>query len=397
MAWNEPENNDRDKNGWDTGPRNGRDQGPPELDQLISDFFSKLSRLFGGKGKRSGGFGSPPENSGGSLTGITLAILVIAAVTWIGLGFYTVDESERGVVLRFGRALDGVAPPGLRWNPPLIDEVHLVNILAVRTQSFSNPMLTEDDNIVDVSMSVQYQATDARAYFLNVLDPETSLQHAAESAIRHEIGSSQMQPAMNEARELIAQNVISRLQSYMDLYKTGITVNQVNIDRSQPPDPVRDAYDDVIKAGEDREAYQNEATAYANQVVPEARGQARRVLEEANGYRDQVIAQAEGEASRFEQLLVEYQKAPAVTRERLYLETLQQIMTSSSKILVDVDGGNNMFYVPLDKILEGRNAPDLGSNLGNLSANEVRLLTDQILMEINSRQASTSSTRGGTR
>jgi membrane protease subunit HflK len=268
-----------------------------------------------------------------------------------------VDEQERGVVLRLGRAQEGVVSPGLHWNPPLIDEVNRINVTRVYDQRFSNTMLTEDDNIVDITMTVQYVITDARQFFLNVEDPEVSLQQAAESAIRHVVGGSAMDEVISTGREVLAEDAHARLQSYLDRYGTGITVSQFNIAQSQQPEQVREAFDDVIKAREDNQSYQNEARAYANQVVPEARGQALRQRQEAEAYKADVIARAEGEAQRFEQLLVEYQKAPEVTRERLYIDAMQEILANSSKVMVDVEGGNNMMYLPLDQLIQQSRRP----------------------------------------
>lgn len=364
MAWNEPDNDDRKDDPWSNRP-GGKDQGPPDLEELVNSYIRKLSGLFGGgRGGSSGGDGGGEAISGGLVVGV----LVILAIIWIGAGFYTVDEQERGVVLRFGVAQDAVVLPGLHWNPPLVDEVTLINVTRVYDRDFSDTMLTEDDNIIDISMSVQYVITDARKYVLEVEDPEMSLQHAAESAIRHVVGSSTMDNAITTGREQIAQDTMIRLQDYLDLYGTGITVRQVNIDQSLPPQQVRDAFDDVIKADEDNESFQNQARAYANQVVPESRGQARRQIEEANAYKERVIAQAEGEARRFEQLLVEYQKAPEVTRERLYIDALQQVMSSVSKVMIDVDGsGNNMMVLPLDQIIQSNRArlPEVSGSFEN--------------------------------
>jgi membrane protease subunit HflK len=351
MAWNEPDDDDRKNDPW--GSRPGRDdQSPPDIDELFGDFMKKLSGLLGGK-KGGGGSGS----GSGVPSGMFAGLILIAAVIWVGTGFYTVDEQERGVVLRLGRALDGVVEPGLRWNPPLIDEVTLVNVTRIYDQSFSNTMLTEDDNIVDITMTVQYLITDARKYYLEVEDPEGSLIQAAESAIRHVVGGTPMDEVINVGREVMAQDTRERLQNYLDNYGTGILVRQVNIAQSQPPTQVRAAFDDVIKAREDNQSRQNQARRVVSRIVPEARGQARQQIELANAYKEQVIAQAEGEASRFEQLLVEYQKAPAVTRERLYIDALEQIMGNTSKVMVDVEGGNNMMYLPLDQILQNARRP----------------------------------------
>lgn len=387
MPWNEPDDNRKPNNGWDNGQRGGgKDQGPPDLDEAISRLLKKFSGFFGGRG---GGGGGSKFGGGNLSSGLVIGIIVIVGIVWIGLGFYTVDEGERGVVLRFGRALEGVVQPGLHWNPPLVDHVEKINVTRVYDESFTNSMLTEDDNIVDVSMTVQFQVADARSYYLNVRDPVTSMQLAAESAIRHEVGSSEMETAMTSAREQIAQSVFSRIQSYMDLYGAGIAVSQVNIAEVQQPAPVRAAYDDVIKAGVDREAFQNEANAYANQVIPEARGRARRVREEASGYREQVVARAEGEAQRFTQLLDEYEQAPGVTRERLYLDAIQSVVSNSSTIMIDVEDGNNMMYLPLDRLLQQRSNSS-GSNTGRVNAfdaADIRTLSDQVLRELESRQS----------
>lgn len=347
MAWNEPENDDRKHDPWGSGSGKRKEQGPPDLDALLGEWMRKLSGLFGG-GKSGGSSGG-----GSSFTsGMLAALLVIIGLVWFGAGVYTVNEQERGVVLRLGRALEGVVMPGLRWNPPLIDEVTKINVTRIYDQSFTGTMLTEDDNIVDITMTVQYQITNARQYYLEVEDPEISLMEAAESAIRHVVGGSEMDIVITNGREALAQEARDRLQRYLDAYGTGITVSQVNIAQSLPPQQVRAAFDDVIKAREDNQSFQNEARAYANQVIPLARGNALRQREDADAYREQVVARAQGEAQRFEQLLVEYQKAPDVTRERLYIDAMESIMTNASKVMVDVEGGNNMMYLPLDQILQ---------------------------------------------
>jgi membrane protease subunit HflK len=352
MAWNEPDNDDRKNDPWGSRPGNrpggGKDQGPPDIDKVLGDLLKKLGGIFGGSRKNPSGSSDDDGLSGGLVAGI----LVIAAIIWIGAGFYTVDEQERGVVLRLGRAQEGVVLPGLHWNPPLIDEVTKINVTRVYDQRFSNTMLTEDDNIVDITMTVQYVITDARQFYLNVEEPEISLQQAAESAIRHVVGGSAMDEVISTGREILAEEAHTRLQSYLDRYGTGITVSQFNIAQSQQPEQVREAFDDVIKAREDNQSYQNEARAYANQIVPESRGQALRQRQEAEAYKADVIARAQGEAQRFEQLLVEYQKAPEVTRERLYIDAMQSILSNSSKVMVDVEGGNNMMYLPLDQLLQ---------------------------------------------
>jgi membrane protease subunit HflK len=365
MAWNEPDNDDRQNDPW--GSRSGRkDQGPPDIDKVLTDLMKKLTGLFGGGRKGTGSGGS--ASSGGPVMGIIAILVIGAGLIWVGSGFYTLDEQERGVVMRLGRAQEAVVMPGLHWNPPLVDDVIPVNVTRVYDRSFSNTMLTQDDNIVDITMTVQYVITDARKYVLEVEDPELSLQEASESAIRHVVGGSPMDDVISTGREALAVEALERLQRYLDLYGTGITVSQFNIAQSLPPQQVRAAFDDVIKAREDNQSYQNEARRYSNQVVPEARGFAQRQTQEATAYKEQVVAEAQGEASRFEQLLVEYQKAPGVTRERMYIDTLQTVMTNSSKIMIDVEGGNNMMYLPLDQILQNSRR-----NQGNVSVTELEL------------------------
>lgn len=384
MAWNEPDNEDRKNDPW--GSRSGKkDQGPPDIDKVLADLVKKLTSLFGGGNKNRS------ENTGGGgFSGGLLAILLIGAgLIWIGSGFYTLDEQERGVVLRLGRAQEGVLLPGLHWNPPLIDEVIPLNVTRVYDRSFSNTMLTEDDNIVDITMTVQYVITDARKYFLEVEDPEVSLQQAAESAIRHVVGGSAMDEVISTGREILAQDARQRLQSYLDMYGTGITVSQVNIAQSLPPQQVRAAFDDVIKAREDNQSFQNEARRYSNQVVPEARGFALRQIQEANAYKERVIAQSEGEAHRFEQLLVEYEKSPKVTRERLYIDALQSVMRNSSKVMVDVEGGNNMLYLPLDQLMQNRRASP-STSVTDLEGQDLRTLNSGL-------QTRQAPTRGSTR
>jgi len=374
MAWNEPDNDDRKDDPWSNRP-SGNDQGPPDLEEVLNSFISKITGLFGGGKGGKGGKGGNDGGGGETISGgLVVGVIVILGIIWVGAGFYTVDEQERGVVLRFGVAQEAVVLPGLHWNPPLVDSVTLINVTRVYDRDFSDTMLTEDDNIIDITMTVQYVITDARKYYLEVEDPEISLQHAAESAIRHIVGSSTMDNAITLGRDQIAQDTALRLQDYMDLYGTGITIRQVNIDQSLPPQQVREAFDDVIKAREDNQSFQNQARAYANQVVPESRGQARRQIEEANAYKDPVVAQAEGDARRFEQLLVEYQKAPEVTRERLYIDALQRVMGSVSKVMVDVDGsGNNMIVLPLDQIIQsGRRLPEVSGSFESNGNSQLR-------------------------
>jgi len=248
-------------------------------------------------------------------------------------------------------------------------------VTRVRDIRIDSDMLTEDENIVKVvNMTVQYVISDVKKYLLLVRSPDVSLIQATESALRHEVGSAVMNDVLTEGRGVLGTMVQSRIQDYMDRYGTGITVTQVNIDETSPPDAVRAAFDDVIKAREDEVRFRNEADAYANQIVPEARGQAQRLLEEAEGYKQRVISQARGEASRFEQIYAAYKVAPEVTRERIYIDTMESVMSNSTKVMIDVEGGNNILYLPLDKIMEsqvgaenGRQTNFGGSNSSSLS------------------------------
>ena len=366
MAWNEPGNNGNGNNPWGGGRRGG-DQGPPDIDEVIKNLSKKVNGLFGSSSGGSGG-GGASQAPGNMSAGVLVGLVAVAAIIWGFMGFYVVDEAERGVVLRFGKVLNATVAPGLHWNPPIVDEVNLVNVSELNAKTYENrAMLTTDENIIDIDVTVQYVIQDPVNYVIAVQDPERSLDNAAESAIRHEVGSNFMDQILTTGREQMAAAVQDRLQEYMDNYDTGIRVARVNVVQAQPPDAVRPAFDDVIRAREDEQRAQNQAQQFANQRIPEARGEAQRQIEQANAYKQQAIAQAEGEASRFDQLLVEYQKAPEVTRQRLYIESLQDVMTASSKVMIDVEGGNNMLYVPLDKIMEQNAAAGrLGGNTQDL-------------------------------
>jgi modulator of FtsH protease HflK len=365
MAWNEPGNNGNDNDPWGNGRRGGGDQGPPDIDEVIRNISKKFNNLLNGKGGGGGGgsksSGNNPFGGGGLSTGMLVGLVAVAAVVWGFMGFYTVDQAEQGVVLRFGKALDQTVAPGLHWNPPLIDEVTLVNVAELNTQTYlSSAMLTTDENIIDIDVTVQYLIRDPVKYVIEVRDPLLSLDNAAESAIRHVVGGTTMGQILTTGRDQVAIDVKERLQEYMDNYSTGIFVSQVNVENTQPPDNVRPAFDDVIRAREDEQRSQNQAQQYSNQIIPNARGEAQRQIEEANAYKERVIARAEGDASRFNSLLAEYSKAPEVTRQRMYIDSLQDVLTASSKIMIDVEGGNNMMYLPLDKIME-QNASSMGN------------------------------------
>lgn len=342
MAWNEP---GKDKDPWGGRGGGNNNDGPPDLDEAFKKLQDKLNGIFGG-----GSGGSGNSRSSGTNFGPLFAIAaVIALVFYFGAGFYQVDAKERAVVLKFG-AFSEIKTEGLNWNAPLITDVYIINVTGERQYPSRGLMLTEDESIVELPITVQYNVADVKSYVLNVRDPETSLRHATDSAVRHVIGSTELNQVLSEGRQAIAAEVKQRLQRYMDSYGAGIQVINVNIQEARPPEEVRSAFDDVIKAKEDEARLKNQAQAYANGIIPEARGRAQRMLEEAEAYKAEVIARAEGESDRFESLLAEYKRAPEVTRQRLYLETVESVMANSSKVMVDVAGGNNMLYLPLDRM-----------------------------------------------
>ncbi|MFT4768444.1 MAG: membrane protease subunit HflK, partial [Glaciecola sp.] len=330
---------------------------------------------------------------GGASASLIIVVLFGAALVWALMGLYQIDEQERAVVLRFGK-YHSTAQPGLQWNPPLIDEVIRVNTTKVRAASFREIMLTQDENIVEVNMSVQYIIDDVKNFVLEVREPENSLKHAAQSALRHVVGGMTMDLVLTEGRTRIATEVDERLQNYLTSYTTGIRLSAVNVDDSKPPSQVQAAFDDVIKAREDEERVKNEAQSYANGIVPESRGQAQRQIEEASAYREQVIANAEGEADRFTNLLTAYRKAPVVTRERLYLDAVQNVLTNTSKIMVDVEGGNNMLYLPLDKLGTGSSAARSGTPM-DINTGNIRELTDAVTEQLRRDAAAQQARRGG--
>jgi membrane protease subunit HflK len=361
MAWNEPGGGNRDP--WGGG---GRDQGPPDLDEILRKLNEKLAGLLGGSGAgggRAGGSPSPYASAGG--IGLIIAILI---GVWLLLGFYTVDEGTRGVVQRFGRFVD-ITEPGLHWRLPLVENYQIVDVeqrraeeIGYRFEGGRQPvaravarealMLTEDENIVDVRLNVQYRILNPRDYLFNTADPRATLRQVVESAARETIGNHRMDFVLTDGRAEIVADIKSRSQKILDGYKTGLQITNVNLQDAQAPEEVQDAFADAIKAREDEQRLINEANAYYKEILNRAEGQKNRRANEGAAYRDQVIARAEGEASRFEQLLVQYQKAPDVTRERLYLETLEAVLSSTGMVLVDVPGGNNLFYLPLDRLLK---------------------------------------------
>ena len=373
MAWNESGGGDKDP--W--GNRGNNNDGPPDLDEAIRKLQGQLSGMFGGGG------GGDIGGAGSKMTGGSISLLLILVLGLYGFaGIYQVDEQERGVIFRFGQVLPEEVGPGLHWNPPIIDEKNIVNVTQVQSHSHQALMLTEDENIVDVSLTVQWVIDSASNFVINVREPRDSLAQATESALRHVVGSASMDEVITDGREAIAIEVQQRLQLYLQSYGAGIDITKVNIDRSAPPIQVQDAFNDVQKAKEDQQKFINQATAYAQQVVPEARGRAQRQLEEAQGYRDRVIARSEGEAQRFEKLLVEYSQAKQVTRDRLYIDAMENVFKNSSKVMIDVEGGNNMMYLPLDKLGQTSTTANGATDVQNL-----RRELEQLRRELNASRA----------
>jgi len=335
--------------------------GPPDLEELLRKFNEKIAGVMGGKGGKGKSGGNEPTKGFGPGIGL---IAAITALIWIGSGFYIVDASQRGVVLRFGKYLEATEP-GPRWHLPFpVETVEIVNLSQVRTVEVGyrdnvknkmlkeSLMLTDDENIIDIQFAVQYFLKDPADYLFNNRMPDENVRQAAETAIREVVGKSKMDFVLYEGREQVAASATRLMQEILDRYKSGILISKLTMQNAQPPEQVQAAFDDAVKAGQDRERQKNEGQAYANDVVPRASGTAARLIQESEGYKQSVIANAEGDASRFKQILVEYEKAPAVTRERMYLDMMQQVMGNVSKVMVDQKNGNSLLYLPLDKLIE---------------------------------------------
>lgn len=339
MAWNEPGNNGKNNDPWKQG---GRDQGPPDLDEVFRNFGKKFGGIFGGKGNNTGGNGA---------SALMTVIIVVALLVWGLSGFYTIKDAERGVVLRFGQYHTEVGA-GIHWKPTFIDTVTPVNTQEVRSLRTDGFMLTQDQNLVRVTFEIQYRIFNARQYLFSVVDADRSLREATDAALRFVIGHSIMDDVLTRGREVVRQNTRQELESIIQPYNMGLTLVDVNFRDARPPEEVRDAFDDAIKAQEDQERFVQEATAYAREVEPRARGQVNRVMQEAEAYKQQIVLKAQGEVARFAQLLPQYLAAPQVTRDRMYLETMEQVYSSTSKILVDVKNSNNLMYLPLDQLMK---------------------------------------------
>ena len=360
MAWNEPGGGNKDP--WSG---KGGDQGPPDLEEVVRKLQERLGGLFGGKRRGSGGDDGGGRGNGGGFptlpSGINKKTIGIAAgvllVIWLASGIYIIEPAERGVVLRFGGYVD-TTDPGPHWRLPFpFESVVKVNVDQVSTFTHNAVMLTKDENIVDVELTVQARIQDAADYLFQDQNPDKSLKDATEAVVRTTIGRSKLDYIVTEGRGAISTDIQTGTQELMNQYKTGLLITSVNMQPAKPPEQVKDAFDDAIKAREDKERLENKAEAYVNEVLPKARGEAARIEADAMAYRDKVIAESEGEAARFVSVLGAYQQAPEVTRERLYLETMEQVLGDNSKVLIDAPQGNTMMYLPLDQMLKGRSAP----------------------------------------
>lgn len=393
MAWNEPGNNNgnngRDNDPWgnnNRGGKGGRDQGPPDLDEV----FNKLSQKLGGKFGNKGGKG--PSLAGGGAIGFGV-IAAIAAVVWFFTGFYTIGEAERGVVLRLGK-YDRIVDPGLNWRPRFIDEVTPVNVQAIRSLRASGLMLTKDENVVTVSMDVQYRISDPYKYLYQVTNADDSLRQATDSALRAVIGDSLMDSILTSGRQQIRQSTQQTLNQIIDSYDMGLMIVDVNFQSARPPEQVKDAFDDAIAAREDEERFIREAEAYKNEILPKATGRAERLKKEAQGYNERTINEALGQVAQFEKLLPEYQAAPKVTRDRLYLDAMEEVYSNTSKVLIDSESSGNLLYLPIDK-LAGQDSKKAEPRPSKSSSSYDQIELESQTTESNTDTQSRSTTRQG--
>ncbi|MBS0308153.1 MAG: FtsH protease activity modulator HflK [Proteobacteria bacterium] len=354
---------------WGRGSQNDnqddkKPEGPPDLDELWRDLNQRLSRWFGGRGSNGGnggGNGGSPDMRGAGIG--AFAIGVVLLFLWLASGFFIVQEGQTAVVLTFGK-YSYKTPTGINWRWPYPIQSHeIVNVSQFRTvevgyrgnarnkQPKEALMLTDDENIIDIQFAVQYKVRDAEKWIFNNRDQEDMVKQVAESSIREVVGKAKMDFVLYEGREKIAADVMQLMQDILERYNAGVVITSIAMQGVQPPEQVQNAFDDAVKAGQDRERQKNEGQAYANEVIPKARGAAARLMQEADAYRSQVTDNAQGDASRFKQIVTEYQKAPAVTRDRMYLETMQQIFANTSKIMIDAKGNGNLLYLPLDKLI----------------------------------------------
>ncbi|YCS25706.1 FtsH protease activity modulator HflK [Vibrio parahaemolyticus] len=398
MAWNEPGNNNgnngRDNDPWGNNNRGGqrpggRDQGPPDLDEV----FNKLSQKLGGKFGKKGGGGSSIGGGGGAIGFGVIAIIAIAV--WIFAGFYTIGEAERGVVLRLGK-YDRIVDPGLNWRPRFIDEYEAVNVQAIRSLRASGLMLTKDENVVTVAMDVQYRVADPYKYLYRVTNADDSLRQATDSALRAVIGDSLMDSILTSGRQQIRQSTQETLNQIIDSYDMGLVIVDVNFQSARPPEQVKDAFDDAIAAREDEERFIREAEAYKNEILPKATGRAERLKKEAQGYNERVTNEALGQVAQFEKLLPEYQAAPGVTRDRLYIDAMEEVYTNTSKVLIDSESSGNLLYLPIDKLAGQEGQTDTKRKSKSSSTyDHIQLESERTQEEKSNTQSRSTGTRQG--
>ncbi|HCM0819573.1 TPA: FtsH protease activity modulator HflK [Vibrio parahaemolyticus] len=398
MAWNEPGNNNgnngRDNDPWGNNNRGGqrpggRDQGPPDLDEV----FNKLSQKLGGKFGKKGGGGSSIGGGGGAIGFGVIAIIAIAV--WIFAGFYTIGEAERGVVLRLGK-YDRIVDPGLNWCPRFIDEYEAVNVQAIRSLRASGLMLTKDENVVTVAMDVQYRVADPYKYLYRVTNADDSLRQATDSALRAVIGDSLMDSILTSGRQQIRQSTQETLNQIIDSYDMGLVIVDVNFQSARPPEQVKDAFDDAIAAREDEERFIREAEAYKNEILPKATGRAERLKKEAQGYNERVTNEALGQVAQFEKLLPEYQAAPGVTRDRLYIDAMEEVYTNTSKVLIDSESSGNLLYLPIDKLAGQEGQTDTKRKSKSSSTyDHIQLESERTQEETSNTQSRSTGTRQG--
>lgn len=350
MAWNEP-GGPKDNDPW--GNKNNNEQGPPDLDEVIKNLNDKIGKLFGGKG--GGGRGSSDSSSNQPPALIFVFAAIIAAIVWALAGIYTVDQGKKAVVLQFGEAYKTV-DAGIQWYAPIIQSYQIVDVSASRSLNIGGStheayMLTKDENIVDIKVAVQYKVSNAENFLFNVRDPGLVLRQVSESALREIVGKNNMDFILTEGRRSIASQVGILAQEILDRYNTGLIVTRFTMQSAKAPAQVQDAFEDVNAAREDKERYINESQAYSNDVIPKARGVAAQQIAAAQAYEGRVVAEAEGDVSRFLSILSEYEKAPKVTRDRLYLDAMESVYSKTSKVMVDTKGSNNLLYLPLDKMM----------------------------------------------
>lgn len=344
MAWNEPGGNNKDPWGG-----KGKDQGPPDLDEVVKKLQDKFGGIFGGRSGGSGSSGSSGRDGSGKGMGLIIAVVVVVFLGY--QSFYTVNPAERGVILRFGEFVH-ITDPGPHLLIPIVDRVIKVDVDQISRLPHRAEMLTSDENMVDVSLNVQYRIQDPADFLFQDSMPEKTIKDTIESALREVVGKSKLDEIITQNRSGIADSVRQIAQGMINDYKTGLIITSVNIQAASPPEAVKEAFDDANRAREDKVGFENKAQAYANDIVPRARGAAATTIANAKGYKAKVIAEADGESKRFVALLQEYEKAPEVTRERLYLETMQEVLGNTNKVILDVESGNNLTYLPLDKIMD---------------------------------------------